>query len=87
MLLSKKAKSTAIPSLEIKTNEVQRAKHSASVAQVDEDQLFYLMSRGVPRDHARRMLVEGFLTPIVEQVDLPQARERLFDLIGQKWVG
>lgn len=87
MLLSKKSKSTAIPSLEIKTNDVQRAKHSASVAQVDEDQLFYLMSRGVPRDQARRMLVEGFLAPIVEQVDLPQARDRLFELIDQKWVG
>ncbi len=87
MLLSKKTKSTAIPSLEIKTNEVQRAKHSASVAQVDEDHVFYLMSRGVPKDEARKMLVEGFLTPIVEQVDLPQARERLFDLISQKWIG
>ncbi len=87
MLLSKKSKSTAIPSLEIKTNEVQRAKHSASVAQVDEDQLFYLMSRGIPRDRSRRMLVEGFLTPIVEQVDLPQARERIFELMDQKWVG
>lgn len=87
MLLSKKSKSTAIPSLEIKTNEVLRAKHAASVSQVDEDQLFYLMSRGIPRDRARRMLVEGFLTPIVEQVDLPQARERIFELIDQKWVG
>lgn len=87
MILSKKAKSTAIPSLEIKTNEVQRAKHAASVAQVDDDQLFYLMSRGVPRDHARRMLVEGFLSPLVEQVELTQARERLAELIDQKWVG
>ncbi len=87
MLLSKKSKSTAIPSLEIKTNEVLRAKHSASVAQVDEDQLFYLMSRGIPRDRARRMLVEGFLTPIVEQVDLSQARDRIFELMDQKWVG
>lgn len=87
MLLSRKAKSTAIPSLEIKTNEVRRAKHAASVAQLDEEQLFYLMSRGVPRDEARKMLVEAFLTPIVEQVDLPQARERIYAIINQKWVG
>ncbi len=87
MLLSKKSKSTAIPSLEIKTNEVQRAKHSASVAQVDEDQLFYLMSRGIPRNRARRMLVEGFLNPLVEQVELPQARDRLFQMMDEKWVG
>ncbi|MFQ5838434.1 MAG: SufD family Fe-S cluster assembly protein [Thermoplasmata archaeon] len=87
MLLSKKAKSTAIPSLEIKTNDVQRAKHSASVAQVDEEQVFYLMSRGVPREESRRMLVEGFLTPIVDQVDFPRAKERLWELIDQKWVG
>lgn len=87
MLLSKKAKSTAIPSLEIMTNEVQRAKHSASVAQVDEEQVFYLMSRGVPREVARKMLVEGFLAPIVEQVDLPEARDRLWELVHHKWVG
>jgi Fe-S cluster assembly protein SufB/Fe-S cluster assembly protein SufD len=87
MLLSKKAKSTAIPSLEIMTNEVQRAKHSASVAQVDDEQVFYLMSRGVPREESRKMLVEGFLAPIVDQVDLLEARERLWDLIDHKWVG
>lgn len=87
MLLSKKSKSTAIPSLEIKTNEVQRAKHSASVAQVDEDQVFYLMSRGVPREEARKMLVEGFLVPLVDQVELEPARDRLYELIDAKWVG
>ncbi|MFQ5907988.1 MAG: SufD family Fe-S cluster assembly protein [Thermoplasmata archaeon] len=86
MLLSRKSKSTAIPSLEIKTNDVQRAQHAASVAQLDEDQVFYLMSRGIPRDSARRMLVEGFLTPIVETVPLPDARAQLYDLIGTKWV-
>ncbi|MFQ5986047.1 MAG: SufD family Fe-S cluster assembly protein [Thermoplasmata archaeon] len=85
MLLSRKSKSTAIPSLEIKTNDVQRAKHAASVAQLDDDQVFYLMSRGIPRDRARRMLVEGFLTPIVEQVQLPDARAQLYDLIDKKW--
>ncbi|MFQ5918961.1 MAG: SufD family Fe-S cluster assembly protein [Thermoplasmata archaeon] len=86
MLLSRKAKSTAIPSLEIMTNDVQRAQHAASVAQLDEDQVFYLMSRGIPRDRARRMLVEGFLTPIVEKVPLPDARAQLYDLIDTKWV-
>jgi Fe-S cluster assembly protein SufB/Fe-S cluster assembly protein SufD len=87
MLLSKKAKSTAIPSLEIKTNDVQRAKHSASVAQVDEDQVFYLMSRGVPREEARKMLVEGFLVPLVDQVELAAARDRIYEIMDQKWVG
>ncbi len=86
MLLSRKAKSTAIPSLEIMTNDVQRAQHAASVAQLDEDQVFYLMSRGIPRDRARRMLVEGFLTPIVEKIPLPDARKQLYDLIDTKWV-
>lgn len=87
MLLSRSSKSTAIPSLEIKTNDVQRAKHSASVAQVDEDQIFYLMSRGIPRAEARKILVEGFLVPLVDQVDLEPARDRLYELMDEKWVG
>lgn len=87
MLLSRQAKSSAIPSLEIKTNNVQRAKHSASVAQVDEEHVFYLMSRGIPRGQAQKMLVEGFLAPLVEQIEFPQARQRLWDLIGAKWAG
>ncbi len=87
MLLSRQSKSSAIPSLEIKTNNVQRAKHSASVAQVDEEQVFYLMSRGIPRSEAQKMLVEGFLAPLVEQIEFPQARERLWHLIGTKWAG
>jgi Fe-S cluster assembly protein SufB/Fe-S cluster assembly protein SufD len=87
MLLSRQAKSSAIPSLEIKTNNVQRAKHSASVAQVDEEQVYYLMSRGLPRGEAQRMLVESFLYPLVEQIEFPQARDRLWELIHAKWAG
>ncbi len=45
------------------------------------------MSRGIPRNRARRMLVEGFLNPLVEQVELPQARDRLFQMMDEKWVG
>ncbi len=87
MLLSRQAKSSAIPSLEIKTNNVQRAKHSASVAQVDDEQVYYLMSRGLPRSEAQRVLVEAFLAPLVEQIEFPQARERLWQLIRAKWAG
>ena len=63
ILLDKGAKSDTIPGLEIETNEV-RATHSASVAQIDENQIFYLMCRGLSNEEAKREIVSGFLEPL-----------------------
>ena len=63
ILLDKGAKSDAIPGLEIESNEV-KATHSASVSQIDEKQIFYLMSRGLSEESAKREIVGGFLEPI-----------------------
>jgi Fe-S cluster assembly protein SufD len=51
---------------------------------VAEDQLFYLMSRGLSRREAERMIVTGFLTPLIERVPLEDLRERLYALIDSK---
>ncbi|QQR84253.1 SufD family Fe-S cluster assembly protein [Candidatus Peregrinibacteria bacterium] len=59
LLLSEKASASAMPSLKIDTNDVKAA-HSASVANVDESALFYMASRGLPKDDARQLLVQGF---------------------------
>lgn len=61
LLLGKNAKAEVDPELEILTNDV-RASHAASVGQVDEEQLFYLMSRGINRKEAVKLIVEAFLT-------------------------
>lgn len=85
ILLDKGAKSDAIPGLEIETNEV-RATHSASVAQLDESQIFYLMSRGLSREGAKREIVGGFLEPLSRRMG-PTIRAWVIYLIENKWSG
>ncbi len=86
MLLERTAKSDGIPSLEIDNNEV-RATHSASVAQIDEEQLFYLMARGLSPDEARKMVVLGFFEPVLSRVPIEQTREGARFMIEGKWQG
>jgi Fe-S cluster assembly scaffold protein SufB len=85
ILLDKGAKSDAIPGLEIQTNEV-KATHSASVAQLDESQLFYLMCRGLSKDGAKREIVNGFLEPLSRKMG-PTIRAWINYLIENKWSG
>jgi Fe-S cluster assembly scaffold protein SufB len=85
MNLSKKARSVAIPSLEIDQPDCRRAAHSSSVGPIDETQLFYLESRGIPPDEARKFIVLGFLEPVVARVPLEGQRDRLRDLLEAKW--
>ena len=85
MNLSKATRSVAIPSLEIDQPDCRRAAHSSSVGPIDETQLFYLESRGIPPDEARKFIVLGFLEPVVARVPLADAQERLRDLLEAKW--
>ena len=85
MNLSKKARAVAIPSLEIDQPDCRRAAHSSSVGPIDESQLFYLESRGIPPDEARKFIVLGFLEPVVARVPLASAQERLRGLLEAKW--
>ncbi len=67
MLLSKKAKSRSVPSLEIEANDV-KAGHSASVGQVDEEAIFYLRSRGLTEEQARELMIDGFFESLLLQI-------------------
>lgn len=64
MMLSKQAKVDAIPSLIVKTDDVS-ASHGGTVGEIDEEQIFYMRSRGIPRLGAVRILIEGFFEPVV----------------------
>ena len=86
MNLSKDARSVAIPSLEIDQPDCRRAAHSSSVGPIDETQLFYLESRGIPPDEARKFIVLGFLEPVVARVPLASAQDRLRELLEEKWI-
>jgi len=85
MNLSKKARAVAIPSLEIDQPDCRRVAHSSSVGPIDETQLFYLESRGISPEDARKFIVLGFLEPVVARVPLESARDRLRDLLEAKW--
>ena len=85
MLLSKQARSVAIPSLEIDQPDCRRVAHASSVGPIDESQLFYLESRGIDPDEARKFIVLGYLEPVVARVPLPAAQDRLRDLLEAKW--
>jgi Fe-S cluster assembly protein SufD len=76
LLLSTDAQATPIPGLEIEANDV-RCTHGATVGQVDSAQLFYLMSRGLDRKAAQRMIVRGFFEPVLDRIGSDQARDRL----------
>lgn len=85
ILLDKDAKSDAIPGLEIFTNDV-KATHSASVAQIDEEQIFYLGTRCLNRSEAERIIVEGFVEPLSRKMSF-QVRAWIAYLIESKWRG
>ncbi|MBI5224771.1 SufD family Fe-S cluster assembly protein [Candidatus Micrarchaeota archaeon] len=84
ILLGKNSSSDAIPGLKIDTNDV-KATHSASIAQIDESQLFYLMSRGLSLDDSNKLVVEGFLSPVLSQIKLKAVAYRIRALFELMW--
>lgn len=83
ILLSSKASAFPSPNLEIEANEV-RCTHGASIGKVDPDQLFYLMARGIPRQAATRMIVEGFFEDVLQREPVASVRDNLRELIVRK---
>ena len=85
MNLSKQARAVAIPSLEIDQPDCRRAAHSSAVGPIDDTQLFYLESRGIDPEEARKFIVLGFLEPVVARVPLVSAQDTLRELLEAKW--
>jgi Fe-S cluster assembly protein SufD len=83
LLISKRAHADAIPGLEIQANDV-RCTHAAAVAQVDPEQLFYLRSHGLPEDQAKRLVIEGFLSALVERFPEGPVRQTLADVLERR---
>jgi Fe-S cluster assembly protein SufD len=76
LLLSKAATANSIPGLEILANDV-RCTHGATLSQVDREQLFYLMARGLPRPDAERLIVRGFFQDVLDRIELQPVRDAL----------
>jgi Fe-S cluster assembly protein SufD len=81
LLLSPEARADSVPNLEIETGEIAGAGHASATGRFDDEQLFYLQSRGIPTDVARRMVVRGFFADVVEQIGVPALEERLMTTI------
>jgi Fe-S cluster assembly protein SufD len=77
ILLSETARAHSVPNLEILTNDPTRCGHAASVGPVGDDELFYLMSRGIPEREAERLIVFGFFQQVLDRVEIPEVREGL----------
>jgi len=83
LILSDQARADSIPGLEILTDDV-RCTHGATVGKIDEEQIFYLESRGLPRIQAERLVVEGFFEPIMQRIPFEGVRNRFRQAIQRK---
>ncbi len=81
LLLTPEARADSVPNLEIETGEIAGAGHASATGRFDDEQLFYLMARGIPADAARRMVVRGFFAEVIESIGVPALEERLMTTI------
>ncbi|MFE3193935.1 Fe-S cluster assembly protein SufD [Nocardia sp. NPDC059240] len=77
LVLTDGARADSVPNLEIETGEIVGAGHAAATGRFDDEQLFYLRSRGIPEEVARRLVVRGFFFEILQKITVPEIRERL----------
>jgi len=77
LVLTDGARADSVPNLEIETGDIVGAGHASATGRFDDEQLFYLQSRGIPEEEARRLVVRGFLAEIVQQIGSPALQERL----------
>jgi Fe-S cluster assembly protein SufD len=77
LLLTDGARADSIPNLEIETGDIAGAGHASASGRFDDEQLFYLQARGIREDEARRLVVRGFLSEIVQKIGSPELEERL----------
>ena len=83
LVLSKTARADSIPGLEIMADDV-RCTHGATIGQLEEEPIFYLMTRGITRSEAERLVIDGFFAPIMERIPFEGVRERFEEMIDEK---
>lgn len=83
LMLDKTARADSIPGLEIEADDV-KCTHASAIGRLDQDEIFYLMSRGIPRKTAIEMSVQGFFDPLMRRIPFEGIRERIFGRIVEK---
>jgi Fe-S cluster assembly protein SufD len=81
LLLTDGARADSVPNLEIETGEIVGAGHASTTGRFDDEQLFYLMSRGITLENARRLVVRGFFNEIITEIGNEEVQERLMERI------
>lgn len=81
LVLTEGAKADSVPNLEIENGEIEGAGHASATGRFDDEQLFYLMSRGVSEHDARRLVVRGFFAELIHLIEIEQLREHLMETI------
>ncbi|MEV7863438.1 Fe-S cluster assembly protein SufD [Streptomyces hirsutus] len=84
LVLTDGARVDSVPNLEIETGEIVGAGHASATGRFDDEQLFYLMARGIPEQDARRLVVRGFFAELVQQIGVPDIEERLIAKIEEE---
>ena len=86
LVLTEGARADAVPNLEIQTGEIIGAGHAATVGRFDDEHMFYLKSRGISDEEARRLIIRGFFTDVIRRVPVDSVRENLEDVVEQELV-
>ncbi|QDZ13763.1 Fe-S cluster assembly protein SufD [Humibacter ginsenosidimutans] len=87
LVLTEGARADSVPNLEIELGDILGAGHASATGRFDDEQLFYLQSRGITEDEARRLVVRGFLVEIVQQIGSPELEEHLQQAIEAELAG
>ncbi len=83
LMLDKTARADSIPGLEIEADDVA-CTHASTIGKMDQEEVFYLMARGIPRNRAEQMVVEGFFDPLLRRIPVEGVRDRIFSRILEK---
>jgi Fe-S cluster assembly protein SufD len=81
LLLTDGARADSVPNLEIETGEIVGAGHASATGRFDDEQMFYLQSRGIAEDEARRLVVRGFFADVIKRIGIPDIESRLLEAI------
>ena len=81
LILTDGARADSVPNLEIETGEIVRAGHASATGRFDDQQLFYLESRGITEDEARRLVVRGFFADIVGRIGVTEVEDHVMAAI------
>ena len=84
LVLADGARADSVPNLEIETGEIVGAGHASATGRFDDEQLFYLQARGIPKEQARRLVVRGFFGEIISKIAVPAVRDRLTEAVEKE---